>query len=119
MTTKFARKKDGVVAADKFELAVDKPIFVKFVGPMVDSQRPAEYNKDNTLKRAESIITTALIEDLTNPGKYGQLIIPALLKGNLEGYNGGEYVGKSFEIIKKPKLTGKEYYPIEAYELDV
>lgn len=52
-------------------------------------------------------------------GAKGQIIVPAVLKSDLEdSYPEGSYVGHSFLIINKGKKAGKEYNTFELAEIE-
>jgi len=97
-------------------LGNDQTIFIKILGNIFE----------RTLKnKVANVVKCVLLESIPAHGDYDaveagevvQLILPAVASSTLEN-DEESIIGRSFEIVKKAKQAGNQYYTCEVYELE-
>lgn len=125
-TTQATAKTDSKAPALKFKRAklvtlpllkpqLDVPFYVRIEAPVFLGK---EIKGDGVNAKMEP----AHIANCTNleTGEMCQIIIPTVLLSILtEEYENESYVGKSFELVKLPKPSGKRYHGFTVAEIEV
>jgi hypothetical protein len=97
------------------KLTEDIPEYVKITGEMFVGKELKGTGEKATMEPATLCHVTNL-----QTGEEAQLIVNAVVKGNLEEhYPGAAYVGKGFAITKHAKRTGKRYNDFSLQEIEV
>lgn len=101
------------VTLPTFKLTVGIPFAFRVDAPMYVGKKLKD---DKDAKREPATIVNVTNLDT---GEVGQLVLGAVLKGNLEEqYPEASYVGKSFAILKGEKREGKRYNEYQIMEIE-
>jgi len=107
-----------VVSAPKFELPIDKEMFIKFLGNLHIVQKPEVVDKNGKVTEPASEYPAALVIDLEN-GVTGELGLTHVLNGVItENYPNNSFVGKTFRVLKS-KVEGKRYFSYAFDEIEI
>jgi hypothetical protein len=115
---KFVPKIIKQVTLPLIKPQIDEPVYIKVTKPMYVGKDVSAREKTPGAKKKEPATLIDCINIET--GEEAQLIVPSVLKGIFEDeYPNGSYVGKGFQIVKKPKREGKDYFPFLVAEIEV
>lgn len=117
MPAKLKFKVIAHVTRELVKLVDDQPLFVKFDGPMKQSDPITK--KDGTVVASDMAPPViAPVTELEN-GIVGEIICPTVLEEELnKQYPDQKYVGKCFRLIKH-RLQGKKYSTFEILEIEI
>lgn len=109
---RFARKK--LVTVPLLKMGLDQPYFVTITAPIYKGKEI----KSGEHKDMEAAMLAPAVN--LDTGEICEFIVPSVL-GSIfkEEYPNDSYVGLSFEIIKRPKGTGKRYHAFFVAEISV
>lgn len=99
---------------DILKFVEQEPRHVKITAPMhVGKEQKAG---DDGKKREPAILASCInLED----GTECQIIVSAVVRSTLnDEYPNDSYVGKCFEIVKKTRVAGKQYFPYGVVEIE-
>lgn len=101
------------VTLPTFKLQVGIPFAFRADGVIVQGKK-LKTDTDSKREPASLLAVTNL-----DTGEVGQIVLGAVLKGNLEEqYPDQAYVGKSFAILKGEKREGKRYNEYQIMEIE-
>ena len=96
------------------KISINKPYYVKIDDKIFQGKKLDNDKKDN--KEPAFLVN---VTDLKS-GEQGQIVLNKVLKETLlEEYPDDSYVGLCFQIVKKPKDTGKDYHTFSLVEIEV
>ena len=96
------------------KISINKEYFVKIDDKIFQGKKLENDKKDN--KEPAYLVN---VTDLKS-GEQGQIVLNKVLKETLlEEYPEDSYVGLCFQIIKKPKDTGKDYHTFSLVQIEV
>lgn len=107
----FKRKRAVTVPTKKVN--VDEPIYITITELAIKEDKKnldKETGEPKTLPVARAV-------DLET-GELCEVVLGAALFGTLKETYGDEIAGKSFEVTKKNKKAGKDYYSYIVHEID-
>lgn len=103
------------VTLPTLRLVEETAVHVTVTGAMHVSTAQQRPDRDGKVKEPATVMG---VTDLDS-GEVTQVIVGAVLKGILnETYPKDGYVGKSFEITKHAKATGKRYNTYSVFEIE-
>lgn len=117
--SKLKFKVKNVVAAPKFDLPLDRPYYIKFVGAVHLVDKPEVLDaKTGAVKEPASQYPAALVVNLET-GETGELGLTAVLFSSLEQkYGANGFEGLCFEVVKS-KVEGKRYFSYSCNEIEI
>lgn len=96
------------------KLEIDKPAFVKIDGTIFTGKAVPATDGKKAMEPARIVNVVDL-----STGEECQMILNAVLESTLtETYPNDTYDGRSFEITKLPKRSGKQYHDFRLYEVE-
>lgn len=99
------------------KLGINEEFFLRFDGEIFRAKENTKgpVGADGKMKQPPFIAHVTHLES----GAKGQIIVPTVLKADLEdAYPEGSYVKRSFLIVNKGKKAGKEYNTFELAEIE-
>lgn len=112
LMSRFSVKKH--VTLPTLNPGVDQPYVLRFD----EAIRQSTYVDPDPKKAKEKPADIASVTDMETGAIY-QLLVPAVLKANLEEqYPDGAYVGLMFAVMKLPKRPGKRYFDWNIVEVE-
>lgn len=108
----FKRVKN--LTLDILKFVEDQPRYVKITGP-IHLGKPQKAEKDKPAKEPAHLAPCINLED----GLECQIIVAAVVLSVFnDDYPNEAYVGKCFGIVKKARVTGKQYFPYGVEEIE-
>lgn len=103
-----------IVTVPLLKQAIDVPVYVRIEGAVFVGKELKQTGA--TKMEAAHLVNVTNLET----GEAMQLIVPAVLQSILhDEYANDAYVGKSFQLIKHAKPSGKAYSPYTVNEITV
>lgn len=110
----FVPKKIKAVTRNTLKLVVDQPAYVRITSLIEEGKEIKGTDKEAKMQPARVCEIINLVD-----GTEMQLVCGAIVESNLnEAYEDDAYVGKCFEIVKRPKASGKRYFPYDITEIE-
>lgn len=108
-------KRTRALTLPTLKLVEEVAVNVTATGPMHVSTAQQRPGKDGKVMEPATVLPVVNLET----GEVTQIILGSVLKDILtETYPKDAYVGKSFEITKHAKATGKRYNTYSVFEID-
>jgi hypothetical protein len=110
-------KKIKNLTLDILKFVVDEPRNVKITGPIHLGKAQKKGKGDDDTKEREPAHLASCIN--LDDGSECQIIVSAVALSVLtDDYPNDSYVGKCFEITKKKRVEGKQYFPYGVIEIE-
>lgn len=113
----MAFKKVKNLTLDVLKFVVDEPRYVKITGPihLGKEQKKGKGDDEGKSREPAHLATCVNLDD----GAECQIIVSAVVLSVLtDEYPNESYVGKCFEITKKKRVEGKQYFPYGVQEIE-
>ena len=110
----FTPKRINAVTRQTLKLEEDVPAYVRILSAIAEGKEIKGTEKDAKMQPAR----ICNVVDLAT-GQEMQLVCGAIVEANIvESYPNEGYVGKCFEIVKRPKPEGKRYFLYDISEIE-
>lgn len=111
-----AYKRLSQVTRPVLKLPADKAVHVKITAPIRQGVGSGKVDASGQQQKPADVLECI---DLPT-GEEVQIVVPAVLKGNLlTHYPDNGYVGKGFEIVRHAPANGKRYSTFDVWEIEV
>lgn len=109
----FKRVKN--LTLDILKFVVNEPRYVKITGPIHLGKDQKKAADDDKKREPAHLAPCVNLDD----GAECQIIVSAVVLSTLnDEYPNDAYVGKCFEIVKKTRVEGKQYFPYGVVEIE-